>query len=237
MPNCDDNDILSGLGVSKHIQGKTVLDGISFSVPEGKIIGLLGPAGEAKSLLMKIIAGIAFADRGEIVVDGVCEANERKSKAAYLPEKSALPEYLTVYEIIDFYADFFEDFDKERAYALIDALQIFGSERIKKLSRATREKLQLILVMSRRAKLYLLDEPIGRVDPAARDFIIDTVLKNYDRCASVIISTNLISDVEKILDEFFFISNGKILLSSTPKDIKEKYGKTVDLYFREVFRC
>ncbi len=213
------------------------LDGISFTIPEGKIIGLLGPNGSGKTTFIKIVAGLLTSDFGTVTVMGNEIGVESKSLVAYLPERNSIPEHFTVGEAVDFYADFFTDFDRERAEELLAALRVEKRYKIKTLSKGTKEKVQLVMVMSRRAKLYLLDEPISGVDPAARDYIIDTIIKNFAPTSSVIISTHLISDIEKVMDGFIFLKYGKIACIGTPEGLMKSLGKTVDEYFREVFRC
>ena len=218
--------------------GSTVaLDGISFKIPEGKIIGLLGPNGSGKTTFIKIVAGLLTADGGEVTVLGNKIGPVSKSLVSYLPERNSIPEHFTVGEALEFYADFFSDFDRQRAEVMLSSLRVEKRLKIKSLSKGTKEKVQLVMVMSRRARLYLLDEPISGVDPAARDYIIDTIINNFDPSASVIISTHLISDIEKVMDGFIFLKYGHIACIGTPKGLEASLGKTVDEYFREVFRC
>lgn len=213
------------------------LDGISFTVPEGKIIGLLGPNGSGKTTFLKIVAGLLTSDFGSVSVCGYGIGADSKSVVAYLPERNSIPEHFTVGEAMDFYADFFSDFDKQRAEEMLGALNVEKRHKIKSLSKGTKEKVQLVMVMSRRAKLYILDEPISGVDPAARDYIVNTIINNYSPTSSVLISTHLISDIEKIMDGFVFLKHGKIACIGTPEGLMSSLGKTVDEYFREVFRC
>ena len=213
------------------------LDGISFEIPEGKIIGLLGPNGSGKTTFIKIVAGLLTPDFGRVTVDGHDIGVESKSLVAYLPERNSIPEHFTVGDAIDFYADFFNDFDRKRAEEMLQTLHVEKRFKIKNLSKGTKEKVQLVMVMARRARLYILDEPISGVDPAARDYIIDTILRNYSPTSSVIISTHLISDIEKVMDGFIFLKYGKIACIGTPSGLEKSLGKTVDQYFREVFRC
>ncbi len=224
-------------GVSKCYGNTVALDGVSFKVPEGKIIGLLGPNGSGKTTFIKIAAGLLTADRGSVRVDGLPIGALTKAKVAYLPERNSIPEHFTVGDAIDFYEDFFSDFDRARAEYMLDSLGVEKHYRIKSLSKGTKEKVQLVAVMSRRARLYLLDEPISGVDPATRDFIINTVIRNFEPTSAVLISTHLISDIEKIMDGFIFIKNGRISCLGTPEGLMTSLGKTVDEYFREVFKC
>ncbi len=229
--------LLSCRDLTKHYGNKKALSLISFDAASGKIIGLFGPNGSGKSTFIKLIAGLLTKDSGEILVMGKRCGVEAREKISYLPERNSLPLHFTVADAIGFYEDFFSDFDKERAKRVIDDFSINQNHRIKALSKGEREKLSLTLTMSRNAKLFILDEPISGVDPAARDYIIDTVLRNKPEGSSVIIATHFISDIERIMDEFVFMKYGEIYARSTPKEIREKYGKSVDEYFREVFRC
>ena len=184
-----------------------------------------------------MINGLLAPTTGEIYVDGSGIGPRSKSLISYLPDKLYFAEWMTTNNLIDYYSDFYEDFDKERAYNMLMNLNINPDEKLKVLSKGTKEKVQLILVMSRRAKLYVLDEPIGGVDPASRDYILDTILSNYDENASILISTHLITDIERILDEVIFLQNGRTVLSAAVDDIRANEGKSVDELFREVFRC
>ena len=213
------------------------LDGISFKIPEGKVIGLHGPNGSGKTTFIKIVAGLLTPDGGEVTVLGNGIGPVSKSLVSYLPERNSIPEHFTVGEAIEFYADFFSDFDVARAEVMLSALRVEKHHKIKSLSKGTKEKVQLVMVMSRRAKLYLLDEPISGVDPAARDYIIDTIINNFAPDSSVVISTHLISDIEKVMDGFIFLKYGRIACIGTPAGLEASLGKTVDEYFREVFRC
>lgn len=223
--------------LKKRYNAVCALKDVSFKVPEGKIIGLLGPNGSGKTTFIKIAAGLLTSDGGGITVDGKPVGVETKACVAYLPERNSIPEHFTVGEAVDFYADFFPDFDRVRAEEMLEALQVDKKFRIKTLSKGTKEKVQLIMVMARRARLYLLDEPISGVDPAARDYILNTVIRNFEPTSSVIISTHLISDIEKIMDGFIFLKKGKISCIGTPAGLMASLGKSVDEYFREVFRC
>ena len=199
------NPILECKGLTKRYGGKTALDQITFSLMPGKIIGLLGPNGSGKTTLIKLLNGLLVPTEGQIFIDGLRPGTETKKFVSYLPERTYLNSWMKVCDIIDFFQDFYEDFDKARAYDMLKRLNINPSDRLRTMSKGTKEKVQLILVMSRRARLYCLDEPIAGVDPAARDYILSTIIQNYDENATIIISTHLISDVENILDDVVFI--------------------------------
>ncbi len=213
------------------------LDDVSFEIPRGKIIGFLGPNGSGKTTCIKIVAGLLTASSGTVRVNGIPVGEATKARVAYLPERNSIPEHFRVAEAVDYYADFFADFDRNRAVSMLESLGVDPNFIIKNLSKGTKEKVQLVMVMSRRADIYLLDEPISGVDPAARDFIIETILSVYSPESSVLISTHLISDIESVMHGFLLLKNGKIHSIGTPEGLKEKTGKTVDEYFREVFRC
>lgn len=231
-------DILVECGnVNKSYGSRQVLNNLSINLERGRIIGLLGPNGSGKTTLIKLIGGVMNRNSGELKVDGKEIGIESKKIVSYLPERTYFSPSMKVKETIDFFEDFYEDFSRQRACEMLDRLQISQDAGIKELSKGTREKLQLILVMSRDAQLYLLDEPMGGVDPAARDYILKTILTNYNENASIIISTHLISDVEKVLDDIVFLKNGQIVLHESVDDIREKHGKSVDTLFREVFAC
>ena len=229
--------ILECKNLSKKFGYKTALNSINLNLESGKIIGLLGPNGSGKTTLIKIINRLLTVTSGEIFIDGKAPGAETKSIVSYLPERTYLDEHMRVYQVIDYFADFYEDFDRSRAENMLQKLSIDLSSRIKTMSKGTKEKLQLVLVMSRRAKLYCLDEPIAGVDPAARDYILNTIINNYDENATILISTHLISDVETILDEVVFIHEGKIRLHEAVDDIQFVKGKSVDELFREVYKC
>jgi len=218
--------------------GQPVLDGFSCSLQSGKIVGLLGPNGCGKSTLMKLICGILVPDSGEITVCGEVRSEATNAYISYLPERTYFNSWMRVEELIAYFSDFYEDFDAELARRMLDDLHIDTAAKLKALSKGTKEKVQLIMVMARRARLYLLDEPIAGVDPAARDYILQTIIGNYNPEATVIITTHLIQDIEPILDEFMFLSaGGKILLSGVADEVREERGKSLDEIFREVFRC
>lgn len=230
------NVILKCTNLSKTYDFDNALNNVNLSIETGKIIGLLGPNGSGKTTFIKLLNGLLKPTEGEIFIDGKNPGVETKKIVAYLPDKNYLDNSKTVKAILQLFADFYDDFDLERAQNMLKDLGIDITRRFKLLSKGMKEKVQLILVMCRRAKLYLLDEPIAGVDPAARDYILNTVIKNYNREATVIISTHLIADVEKVLDEVIFISKGEILLYQDVKSIISEHNKTVDEYFREVFK-
>ena len=215
----------------------TAIKDINLELTEGKIIGLLGPNGSGKTTLIKCINRLLAPTKGSIEVCGKVPGPETKALISYLPDQNSLPDWMKVRDLIGMYQDFFADFDPKRAYDMLQSLQIDYNVQFKKMSKGTKEKVQLILVMSRRAKLYLLDEPIAGVDPATRDFILNTIINNYDENATVIISTHLISDIENVLDEVIFLKEGNIILHQSADQIRQETNKSIDEYFREVFRC
>ncbi|MBE6641751.1 MAG: ABC transporter ATP-binding protein [Ruminococcaceae bacterium] len=218
--------------------GKYVLADMSFSVPAGKIVGLLGPNGCGKSTLIKTVAGLLMPTKGEVFVDGIPVGDETKALVSYLPERTYFNSQMCVNELVAYFKDFYKDFDEERAYQLFADLNIDTRARLATLSKGTKEKVQLIMVMSRRAKLYLLDEPIAGVDPAAREYILSTIVGNYDPESTIMITTHLITDVEQVLDEFMFLGyGGQILMCGGADDVRAETGKSLDALFREVFRC
>ena len=229
--------ILECRNLTKTYPGKMALCGVSLTVAKGRIVGLLGPNGSGKSTLIKLANGLLTPTGGDLLIGGKAPGSESKKIVSYLPERTYLNDWMTVRALVDFFADFYADFSKEKAYDMLQRLNISAGSRLKTLSKGTKEKVQLILVMSREASLYLLDEPIGGVDPAARDYILNTIISNYTENASVVISTHLIADVEKILDDVIFLSMGTVALTSTVDDIREKKNKSVDELFREVFKC
>lgn len=223
--------------VSKRYGSFQALKQVSFSVGKGKIVGLLGPNGSGKSTLIKLANGLLVPTEGNIKIDGEPVGRRTKSMVSYLPERTYLNTWMRVEEMVEYFADFYEDFSKEKAYTMLSELHIDRNQRLSQLSKGNREKVQLILVMSRNAKLYMLDEPIGGVDPAARDYILRTIIGNYSPEATVIISTHLISDVENILDEVVFIKEGQLLMQKDVESIRMESGKSIDALFREVFKC
>lgn len=223
--------------LTKNFGDKTAVDHINLCIESGHIIGLLGPNGSGKTTLIKMINGLLTPSSGTLYFKENPIGVESKKHISYLPDHTYLNMNERVSDIIDFFTDFYEDFDKARAYDMLEKLSISPSDRLKTMSKGTKEKVQLILVMSRRADLYVLDEPIAGVDPAARDYILNVILTNYEPSASILISTHLIANIENILDEVIFIQNGQIRLSSSVDDIRAAEGKSVDTLFREVFKC
>lgn len=233
----NDNLILECKNLVKSFPNKQALKGIDLSIKRGRIVGLLGPNGSGKSTLTKIANGLLTPTSGEILINGMKPGIETKKIVSYLPERTYLNDWMKVSDIINFFKDFYENFNSEKAYDMLKKLNINPNDKLKTMSKGTKEKVQLILVMSREAQLYFLDEPIAGVDPAARDYILNTILTNYNEDATIIITTHLISDIERILDDVIFISHGEIALEKTVDEIREDEGKSVDALFREVFRC
>ena len=229
--------ILECRDLSKRFGSVQALDKVSLMVEPGRVIGLLGPNGSGKTTLLKLANGLLTPTGGEILIDGEAPGKVSRAIVSYLPDRPYLADWMNVRQLLDFFEDFYADFDRDRAMEMLLRLDIGEDLRIREMSKGTREKTQLILVMSRRAKLYLLDEPIGGVDPATRDYILDTIIRNYNPEAAVIISTHLIADVEQVLDDVIFINRGKIVLQSSVDEIREEHGMSVDQYFREVFKC
>lgn len=229
--------ILECRNLYKVFSGRVALNGVNLQIGTGRIVGLLGPNGSGKTTMIKLANGLLTPDKGEILIGGLKPSPETKKRVAYLPERTYLNDWMKVKNMVDFFADFYENFDRNKAYDMLGRLQISENQPLKTMSKGTKEKVQLILVMSRNADLYFLDEPIGGVDPAAREYILDTIITNYHENATVILSTHLIADIERILDEVVFISQGNIVLTSTVDEIREKEDKSVDALFREVFRC
>lgn len=216
---------------------KMALDHVNLMIPRGKIIGLLGPNGSGKTTLIKLISGLLMPTEGEVLINGNKPGVVTKAQVSYLPERTYFQSSMKVKELVDYFADFYKDFSRERARELLRNLNIDEQARLKTLSKGTKEKVQLIMVMSRDAQLFLLDEPIAGVDPAARDYILRTIITNYNSNATILISTHLISDIENILDEVIFIRDGRVVLQDTVENIRGRKGKSVDAYFREVFVC
>ena len=223
--------------VTKQYGDKKALDNVSFTLEPGKIYGLLGPNGSGKSTAIKIINDLLQPTSGTVLVNGLKPGVESKKIISYLPDRNYLNDWMKVEDAFKLFEDFYEDFDRSRAEEMLRSLNIDSGARLKTLSKGTLEKVQLILIMARRAKLYVLDEPIAGVDPAARDYILQTILGNYGEESSILISTHLITDIEKVLDEVLFLQNGRIVLQGVVDDIRAEHGKSIDGLFREVFRC
>ena len=232
------NDLVEIVGLTKSYNTNSVaVNNITLTLPKGKIIGLLGPNGSGKTTLIKMMNGLLTPTAGSIKINGKYVGVETKARVAYLPDRTYLGGNQKISDIFDYFADFYEDFSREKATEMLQTLNIDPSEKMKTLSKGTKEKVQLILVMSRNADLYILDEPIAGVDPAARDYILRTIINNYNPEATVLISTHLIEDVEQVLDEVIFMKYGQLVLYTSVDMIREKHGKSVDAYFREVFAC
>ncbi len=229
--------VLSCQNVGKSYNGLFALNGLTLNLPRGRIVGLLGPNGSGKTTLLKLIAGLLVPTVGTIEVDGVPVGIETKKKVSYLPERTYFDGGMTVNAAVDYFSDFYTDFDRRMALELLERLELPMKSKFKTLSKGMKEKLQLTLVMSRKADLYLLDEPIGGVDPATRDVILDIVLRNYDRHGTILLSTHLIYDIEPILDDAVFIAGGRVMLADTCNNLRANTGMSVERYFREVFRC
>ena len=228
--------ILECRELTKYFDSSRALDHVSLTVEPGRIVGLLGPNGIGKTTLIKLANGLLVPSSGAVIIDGHTPGPETKGLISYLPERTYLSGWMNVVQLLDFFGDFYPDFDRDAAEHRLSALDVSPRLRIKQMSKGTREKVQLILVMSRRARLYLLDEPIGGVDPATRDYIIHTILTNYNENASLVISTHLIADVENVLDDVIFINKGRVLLQQSVDQIRQEKGCSVDELFREVFR-
>ena len=223
--------------LTKNFGDLTALDDVTVSLEQGQIVGLLGPNGSGKTTLIKILNGLLQPESGSVTINGYAPGVETKKVVAYLPDRNALPDYMTASQLMDIYEDFFEDFDRMKAEAMVDDLGINRNQTMKKMSKGTKEKLQLCLVMARQAEVYLLDEPIGGVDPATRDYILRTIISNYNENAVVLISTHLIADVESVLDDVVFIKDGRVVLHRAADEIREEKGESIDKLFREVFKC
>lgn len=229
--------ILTCRGLVKRYGTVAALSGVELTLEPGRIVGLLGPNGSGKTTLIKLANGLLCPTAGEILVDGKAPGRESHAVVSYLPERTSLPLWMSIRQLQQFYADFYADFQLERSEEMLTRLELHPAQKLKQLSKGNREKVQFILAMSRKAKLYLLDEPIGGVDPAARDYILDTIIRNYEPEATVLLSTHLIADVEKVLDEVVFLNQGRVQLHSAVDDIREERGMSVDALFREVYKC
>ena len=230
-------ELLICKGVNKSYGNKKVLKDVNFSIPRGRIIGLLGKNGSGKTTLIKLINDLLTLDSGEVLIDGKKVGVESKKIISYLPERTYLDKSMTVNEVIDMFSEFYDNFDAKKARKLLKDLKLDVNSKLSKMSKGMQEKVQLVLVMSRRALLYILDEPLGGVDPATRDYILDTILTNFNEGASVIISTHLIADIERILDEVIFIDDGRIALVENADKLREKEGASIDEIFRRKFKC
>lgn len=225
------------IDVCKNFDEQVVLKNINLTIPKGKIIGLLGKNGMGKTTLIKLINDLLTPTSGDILINGNKPGVESKKIISYLPERTYLDKSQTPLEVINYFSIFYEDFNKEKALNLLNALNLETNKKISKMSKGMQEKLQLILVMSREADLYILDEPLGGVDPATRDYILDTILSNFKEGSSVLISTHLISDIEKILDEVIFIDKGEVILTASTDELRNKYNTSIDEVFRRMFKC
>lgn len=229
--------ILECTGLSKTYGAKKALSNVSLSIEKGRIIGLLGPNGSGKSTFIKLCNNLLTPTDGTLLIGGAAPGIRTKEITSYLPEHTYLNDWMRVSDILNFFCDFYKDFNLSKAGDMLASLKIDRKAQLKTLSKGTKEKVQLILVMAREAQLYLLDEPIGGVDPAARDYILNTIIKNYNPEATVIISTHLISDIERILDDVIFLKDGEVVMTSSVDAIREEKGVSVDALFREVFKC
>ncbi|WP_022933142.1 ABC transporter ATP-binding protein [Treponema bryantii] len=229
--------VLECKDLTKKYITKSALKGINISVPKGAIVGLLGPNGSGKTTLLKLAAGLLKPTSGEISVCGLKPGAESKLIAAYQPDRVYLNDWMTVKDLVQMMADFYPNFNKDKAFDMLKSLKIEAGDKLKSLSKGTKEKVQLILTMSREVPLYMLDEPIGGVDPAARDYILNTIISNYSENATVIISTHLISDIESVLNYVLFLKEGNIIRQGDVDDIRQEKGMSIDQLFREEFRC
>ena len=232
-----DGYVVECRGLAKKYKGLWALNHVDLKLERGKIIGLVGPNGSGKTTLIKLLNGLLVPTEGEILINGIAPGPETKARVSYLPDNNYLGNWMTVEQMIEFYGDFYPDFDAKKAYAMLESLGLNAKQKFKTMSKGMKEKVQLVLVMSREADLYCLDEPIAGVDPAARDYILRTIIANYAEGATVLISTHLIADVEKVLDEVVFIRNGEIIRHTAVEELREQYDRSVDALFREEFKC
>lgn len=231
------NELIVCRGLSKRYGGVRALDQVELTVGEGKIVGLLGPNGSGKTTLIKLLCGLLQPTEGDLQIAGMSPGPATKARVSYLPDQMYFPDWMKVKDLLELFVDFYADFSRERAGQMLDSLGIQESQRVKTMSKGTKEKMQLVLVMSRDARLYLLDEPIAGVDPAAREFILNTILRNYNEKGTVLISTHLIGDVEQVLDEAIFLKAGRVIRHEAVDTIREQEGMSVDALFREIFRA
>ena len=229
--------ILECRGLCKSFGKTQALSHVDLSVEAGRIVGLLGPNGSGKTTLIKLLNGLLIPDEGQILIDGHTPGKASHALVSYLPDHSAIPLWMNVRHLMNFYGDFFRDFDRKAAEEMFQRLGIPLKGRIKSMSKGTQEKVQLVVTMCRRARLYLLDEPIGGVDPATRDFVLNTIITHYNPQAAVILSTHLIADVERVLDDVIMLEHGHLLLQSPAEDLREERGMSIDALFREVYKC
>mgnify|MGYP004657164993 FL=1 len=232
-----ENPVLTAHGLVKRYGSTNALDGLDLELPQGQILGLLGPNGSGKTTFMKLAAGLLTPTQGSIQVCGQPIGPDTKALVSFLPDRTYLNRSQKITQVLDFFQDFYKDFDRPRAENMLKTLGIDPGRKLKTLSKGNQEKVQLVLVMSRRAKLYLLDEPIGGVDPAARDYILNTIITNYEPSATVLLSTHLIGDVERVLDGFVFLNRGRVVRQGGTDQVREETGKSLDELFREEFRC
>ena len=230
-------ELLECIELNKSYGNKKVLKDINLKIPRGKIIGLLGKNGTGKSTLIKLINDLLTPTSGKVLINGKSVGVESKKIISYLPERTYLDKNMTIEEIIKYFSEFYNNFDEDKAKELIKDLDLDINQKLNKMSKGMQEKVQLVLVMSRKAELYILDEPLGGVDPATRDYILDTILTNFNEGASVIISTHLISDIERILDEVIFVDHGQVVLTSSVDELREKENDSIDGIFRRMFKC
>ena len=230
-------ELLECKNLCKEFDNKPILQDINLKIPKGKIIGLLGKNGAGKSTLIKLINDLLTPTSGEILINGEAPGVKSKEIIAYLPERTYLDKEMTIKQVIKYFEEFYKNFDSQKAIKLLKDLDLDINKKISKMSKGMQEKLQLILVMSRSAEVYILDEPLGGVDPATRDYILDTILSNFSEGATVIISTHLISDIERILDEVIFVDKGKIILASSADELRNKEQASIDEIFRRYFKC
>lgn len=230
-------ELLQCIDLNKSFSKKQILKNINLTIPRGKIIGLLGKNGTGKSTLIKLINDLLTVTSGQILINGEPVGVESKKIISYLPERTYLDKGMTVEKTIKYFEDFYDNFDSDKAYKLLKDLGLDPSQKLAKMSKGMQEKVQLVLVMSRKADLYILDEPLGGVDPATRDYILDTILTNFNEGASVIISTHLISDIERILDNVIFINNGEIVLTAEADELRNREDASIDEIFRRMFKC
>ena len=230
-------ELLECKNLCKEFDNKPILQDVNLKIPRGKIVGLLGKNGAGKSTLIKLINDLLTPTSGKILINGEAPGVKSKEIISYLPERTYLDKEMTIKQVIKYFEEFYKNFDSQKAIKLLKDLDLDINKKISKMSKGMQEKLQLILVMSRRAELYILDEPLGGVDPATRDYILDTILSNFSEGASVIISTHLISDIERILDEVIFIDKGEIILTSSADELRNKENSSIDEIFRRYFKC